>query len=76
MAAAAAASPPYAPYQDTAPYYTYGYNVYNGARGYGDGPQKFAASEDRDGYKTHGEYSVLLPDGRLQRVVYQVIIAL
>eukprot|EP00095_Tigriopus_kingsejongensis_P003232 maker-scaffold547_size140190-snap-gene-0.27 protein:Tk03232 transcript:maker-scaffold547_size140190-snap-gene-0.27-mRNA-1 annotation:"cuticle protein 7" len=35
-------------------------------------PQMFKQEENRDGYETHGEYSVLLPDGRTQIVTYQV----
>merc|ERR1711993_164497 len=32
----------------------------------------FAANEVRDGYATHGEYRVALPDGRTQIVTYNV----
>ncbi|XP_076059593.1 uncharacterized protein LOC143036230 [Oratosquilla oratoria] len=32
----------------------------------------FGHQENRDGYNTNGGYSVLLPDGRLQRVTYTV----
>ena len=56
-------------YPDVAPLYNFGYNVYN-QEGYDH--QNFNHKEDRDGYQTHGEYTVQLPDGRLQRVVYQV----
>ena len=41
-------------------------------QGQGYEHQKFSQQEDRNGYQTHGEYSVELPDGRTQRVVYQV----
>ena len=34
--------------------------------------QKFNQQEERSGYQTHGEYSVELPDGRIQRVIYRV----
>ena len=56
-------------YADAAPLYTFGYNV-NNKDGYE--PQLFTHDENRDGYQTHGEYSVALPDGRIQRVVYRV----
>merc|ERR1712168_1482388 len=45
--------------------YQYGYAVaddYSGAN--------FAQNENRDGYSTHGEYRVALPDGRTQIVTY------
>ena len=36
-------------------------------------PQKFAQDETRQGDRlTNGQFTVLLPDGRLQRVVYKV----
>ncbi len=57
-------------YPDVAPLYNYNYNVYNDGQGYDH--QNFRQEENRDGYQTHGEYSVLLPDGRTQRVVYRV----
>ena len=63
------AAPAYETYPDVAPLYNFGYNVYN-QEGYDH--QNFNHKEDRDGYQTHGEYTVQLPDGRLQRVVYQV----
>ena len=56
-------------YADAPPLYTFGYNV-NNKEGYE--PQLFTHDENRDGYQTHGEYSVALPDGRIQRVVYRV----
>merc|ERR1719148_55150 len=56
-------------YPDASPLYTFGYNV-NNKDGYE--PQLFTHDENRDGYQTHGEYSVALPDGRIQRVVYRV----
>ena len=75
LAAAALAAPsgpapaPGYDYPDVAPLYTFGYNV-NNKEGYE--PQLFNHDENRDGYQTHGEYSVALPDGRIQRVVYRV----
>merc|ERR1712127_2690 len=73
LAAAALAAPsgpaPGYDYPDVAPLYTFGYNV-NNKEGYE--PQLFTHDENRDGYQTHGEYSVALPDGRIQRVVYRV----
>lgn len=33
----------------------------------------YGANEKRDGYETHGEYRVLLPDGRTQIVTYSVL---
>ena len=75
LAAAALAAPsgpapaPGYDYPDSNPFYTYGYNV-NNKDGYE--PQLFSHDENRDGYQTHGEYSVALPDGRIQRVVYRV----
>ena len=47
--------------------YEFGYGVndpYSGAN--------FGHSESRDGVITRGQYHVLLPDGRLQRVSYYV----
>ena len=47
--------------------YNYQYGVqdsYSGAN--------FGQNEQRDGYATHGEYRVDLPDGRTQIVTYQV----
>ena len=75
LAAAALAAPsgpapaPGYDYPDVSPFYTFGYNV-NNKEGYE--PQAFTHDENRDGYQTHGEYSVALPDGRIQRVVYRV----
>merc|ERR1712142_255202 len=45
--------------------YQYGYAV---ADDYSKA--NFAANENRDGYSTHGEYRVALPDGRTQIVTY------
>ena len=71
-AVALADNPPsygYEQYPDVDPFYNFGYNVYN-SEGYE--AQNFKQEENRDGYQTHGEYSVLLPDGRIQRVIYKV----
>merc|ERR1719245_2558417 len=57
-------------YPDSDPVYQYGYNV-AAAGGY-DNPAIFAQDENRNGYETHGEYRVELPDGRTQIVTYQV----
>ena len=54
-------------YADAAPVYAYNYAVaddYSGAN--------FGQNENRDGYKTYGEYRVALPDGRTQIVTYNV----
>ncbi len=75
LALAALASADQAPaygqdYPDVAPLYNFAYNVYNQGEHYEH--QNFKQEENRDGYQTHGEYSVQLPDGRIQRVVYRV----
>merc|ERR1712018_977272 len=57
-------------YPDTDPIYNFGHGVYNDGQGYEH--QNFKQEEERSGYQTHGEYSVQLPDGRIQRVVYRV----
>merc|ERR1712183_741828 len=52
-------------YPDAKPQYTYNYGVaddYSGAN--------YGHSENRDGYKTEGSYTVDLPDGRKQIVKY------
>ncbi|KAG7171377.1 cuticle protein 7-like [Homarus americanus] len=52
-------------YPEVPPKYTYNYGVaddYSGAN--------FGHSENRDGYKTEGSYTVDLPDGRKQTVTY------
>ena len=36
------------------------------------GPQNFQQHEARDGAATYGQYSVQLPDGRVQTVSYRV----
>merc|ERR1712168_822586 len=80
LAVAAANNAPYRPapyhpapaykqqaYADAAPVYAYNYAVaddYSGAN--------FGQNENRDGYKTYGEYRVALPDGRTQIVTYNV----
>eukprot|EP00095_Tigriopus_kingsejongensis_P007084 maker-scaffold2029_size22350-snap-gene-0.8 protein:Tk07084 transcript:maker-scaffold2029_size22350-snap-gene-0.8-mRNA-1 annotation:"Pro-resilin" len=51
------------------PVYNFRYQVENNEH---YEPQMFKQEENRDGYETHGEYSVLLPDGRTQIVTYQV----
>ncbi len=56
-------------YADTDPVYNFNYNVYNNDN---YEHQNFRQNEDRNGYETHGEYSVQLPDGRIQTVTYQV----
>ncbi|CAB4056192.1 unnamed protein product [Lepeophtheirus salmonis] len=71
-AAVSATSPPapYAPapvYPDTPPTYQYQYAVADDYAGL-----NFGANEGRDGYATSGEYSVALPDGRIQTVKYTV----
>lgn len=57
-------------YPDANPAYEYTYNVYS------QDPYNqhvsFNQDESRDGYNTHGEYSVILPDGRTQIVTYKV----
>merc|ERR1711887_294603 len=55
------------PQYDGPAVYSYEYAVaddYSGAH--------FNAGESRDGYATHGSYSVALPDGRIQTVNYNV----
>ena len=47
---------------------TFSYDVH----GYGDYEPQFNAQEARDGYATQGSYSVVLPDGRTQKVTYRV----
>merc|ERR1712018_1003924 len=72
LVASAFAAAPYAPahgptYHDAAPAYNYAYAVADDYSG-----SNFGATEARDGYATHGEYHVALPDGRIQTVTYQV----
>merc|ERR1719273_3054261 len=55
------------PSYDAPAAYAYEYAVaddYSGAN--------FGQNENRDGYSTHGEYRVALPDGRTQIVTYTV----
>ena len=47
--------------------YNYAYSVDGGSYG-----PAFHKKEERKGEKVEGEYSVRLPDGRLQRVEYTV----
>ncbi|XP_037072485.1 larval cuticle protein A3A-like [Pollicipes pollicipes] len=53
---------------DQPPVYDFNYDVH----GYGDYEPQFNAQEGRDGYSTQGSYSVVLPDGRTQKVTYTV----
>merc|ERR1712223_864397 len=55
------------PAYDEPAVYQYGYAV---ADDYSKA--NFAQNENRDGYATHGEYRVALPDGRTQIVTYKV----
>ncbi|XP_042217618.1 pro-resilin-like [Homarus americanus] len=52
-------------YPDVPPKYTYNYGVADGYSG-----ANYGHSENRDGYKTEGSYTVDLPDGRQQTVTY------
>ncbi|KAG7159164.1 Pro-resilin-like 83 [Homarus americanus] len=54
-------------YPDTPPQYNSQYAVRDDHSG-----NDFGHEESRDGYNTQGTYSVLLPDGRVQRVTYYV----
>ena len=54
-------------YADEPAVYNYNYAVKDDYT-YND----FGASENRDGYLTQGQYSVALPDGRVQTVTYTV----
>ncbi|TRY79551.1 hypothetical protein TCAL_12409 [Tigriopus californicus] len=54
-------------YHEEPAHYNYGYAVHDDYSG-----TNFQANENRDGYGTKGEYSVLLPDGRTQIVTYSV----
>ena len=66
--APAVAYKPYVdPYADEPAVYNYEYAVKDDYT-YND----FGASENRDGYLTQGQYSVALPDGRVQTVTYTV----
>ncbi|XP_071536013.1 pro-resilin-like [Panulirus ornatus] len=75
VAAVAADGPTYRPpgpsYNAPAPpgpaQYTFDWNVKDDNSG-----NDFGHQESRDGYDTQGSYYVLLPDGRLQRVTYNV----
>ena len=55
------------PVYDTPAYYSYEYAVNDDYA-----KTHFNANEARDGYTTNGEYRVLLPDGRVQKVTYTV----
>ena len=59
-------SPAQQSYADERPLYTYSYNVKDGY------DINFGADESRDGEDTAGSYYVSLPDGRLQKVSYNV----
>ncbi|XP_042239516.1 cuticle protein 7-like [Homarus americanus] len=54
-------------YPDTPPQYNSQYAVRDDYSG-----NDYGHEESRDGYNTQGTYSVLLPDGRVQRVTYHV----
>ncbi|XP_045624475.1 cuticle protein 7 isoform X1 [Procambarus clarkii] len=54
-------------YPDTPPQYNSQFAVKDDYSG-----TDFGHQETRDGYDTQGSYSVLLPDGRLQKVTYYV----
>ncbi|XP_042239583.1 cuticle protein 7-like [Homarus americanus] len=54
-------------YPDTPPQYNSQYAVRDDYSG-----NDYGHEESRDGYNTQGTYSVLLPDGRVQRVTYYV----
>ncbi|XP_053648479.1 cuticle protein 21-like [Cherax quadricarinatus] len=49
------------------PRYYFHYNVLDD-----DSGTDFSHQETREGHYTHGSYTVLLPDGRLQKVTYYV----
>ncbi|KAK8392785.1 hypothetical protein O3P69_014902 [Scylla paramamosain] len=61
------ASSYHAPAPDAPPRYDYNYAVVDDYSG-----NNYNAQEARDGYDTQGSYYVLLPDGRRQRVTYNV----
>ncbi|KAK8728448.1 hypothetical protein OTU49_009308, partial [Cherax quadricarinatus] len=61
-------APSYGPPAPTGhPKYNFNYAVKDDPSG-----NDFGHQESRDGYNTQGNYYVLLPDGRLQRVSYTV----
>ncbi|XP_076059599.1 larval cuticle protein A3A-like [Oratosquilla oratoria] len=69
---AAPSNPPYGyspptPAYDDPPRYDFNYAVKDDYSN-----NDFGHQENRDGYNAQGGYSVLLPDGRLQRVTYTV----
>ncbi len=68
LASAAPANEEYHPTED--PHYQFAYKVY--AKDDYKEDVNFGQDEVRDGYDTHGQYEVLLPDGRVQTVEYQV----
>ena len=54
------------------PHYDYAYAVKAESTKPFYAPLDYGQTESRDGYKTHGAYHVLLPDGRVQTVTYTV----
>ena len=54
------------PYDNSPAYYKFGYDVKD------DYGQYFGQQENRDGHDTKGKWYVLLPDGKLQTVKYNV----
>ena len=67
MANAVADSPPIPSYNDQLASYSYNYDVKDDYA-----KLNFGQNEARDASATSGKYYVLLPDGRLQTVVYRV----
>merc|ERR1740128_100819 len=54
------------------PVYSYKYQVAAPPAYKGHPPTNYGHKEERNGYQTQGMYYVLLPDGRLQKVIYTV----